>query len=399
MKKKLFIFIVLYIISCCSVQSDENNNLNIFGSLQTIVFSENFQFKVIKPIDSIYKTERISFAMKQLDLYLNKNLNDNFNVFIDLEMKLNFSSEKNWGDINLQEAWLKYENCDYYNIKFGLLNPKFNNLNEIRNRLVLIPTIFRPIVYEGLLSNVFSSEDFVPEKAFLQISGLIPFGVLSFDYAVYWGNGESSFISNNDGLSHNDSISYISGVDNIDFDNKLFGARIGITKNDETFKTGISITKDSDNKLDTTYLDMGIKLIPQGMIPRLRIGFDLSFEFWKFEILSEYIHVFYDKNKISKDIQLSQQFLFATLIFNILDDLYTYGTYQFMEDNFLKFDSKAIVIGFGYKINESIVAKTEWIRYNQVNMYPPKMPSILATPGLETAFTVNYLMAGVNVFF
>src|SRR5690606_13765889 len=133
--------------------------------------------------------------MQQLNIFLNKNLSNDFSAFVNLEFTNTFSSERNWGGLNLEEAWMKYSHSDAFNIKAGLLIPKFNYLNEIKNKTPLLPYVGRPTAYEATLAAALNLEAYIPARAFLQVNGLVPVGDGKFDYAVYAGNSDKAHIN------------------------------------------------------------------------------------------------------------------------------------------------------------------------------------------------------------
>lgn len=122
-------------------------------------------------------------------------------MFVNLEFQASYSSRIGSGEFNLQEGWLNYEFSDALNLKLGLLLPVFNNLNEIQNRLPLFPYIIRPAVYEVLVASQFELEDYVPERAFVQMAGTLPLRDLRFEYAFHLGNSETSFLDTSATLS------------------------------------------------------------------------------------------------------------------------------------------------------------------------------------------------------
>ena len=118
-----------------------------------------------------------SFNLQQLNLFFSKNLARHWRAFVNFEILNSFSSQRQWGAINMEEAWVRYKASDRLNLKLGLLIPVFNNLNEIKNRTPLLPYIIRPLVYETSFSEFFGAvEEGTPARAFAQASGVIPAG-------------------------------------------------------------------------------------------------------------------------------------------------------------------------------------------------------------------------------
>lgn len=63
---------------------------------------------------------RNSFSAQQLNLFLSRNLSNNWRAFFDLEFLNNYSSRRQWGEFNLEEAWIRYKASDTFNLKLGL---------------------------------------------------------------------------------------------------------------------------------------------------------------------------------------------------------------------------------------------------------------------------------------
>ncbi|MCH8021836.1 hypothetical protein IH785_18565, partial [candidate division KSB1 bacterium] len=70
-----------------------------------------------------------SFSLQQLNLFFQKDLGPNWTAFVNFEFLNNFSSSRQWGSFNLEEAWVKYRADMRFNLKLGLLVPRFNNLH------------------------------------------------------------------------------------------------------------------------------------------------------------------------------------------------------------------------------------------------------------------------------
>ena len=252
--------LLLLLLHADVLHAQESDELQLFGSMQTIFFHQDSRMTIDSPTENIHFTgseSRSTFALQQMDLFFRKEMSDNFTAFVDLEFQLNYSSEKHWGSLSLQEAWMNYHVSDALNIKTGLLYPAFNQLNEIKNRLALQPYLFRPLIYERLLSSKFLAEDFIPEHAFIQISGMVPFGDFFAEYAVYTGNAESSYITQSapsGGIDTdvNENFEFLSGVDPTAIKFKLFGGRIGLQSRNEQLKCGLSVTHDYNNLRDSS---------------------------------------------------------------------------------------------------------------------------------------------------
>ena len=358
----------------------QENDLEIFGSMQTIFMHQESQLKLRIPelnVEQSGTETRNTFALQQLDIFLRKEMSDALSAFIDLEFQLNYASDKGWGSMSLQEAWLDYHVTDAFSLKAGLLYPAFNRLNEIKNRLPLLPYIFRPLVYERLLSGMFRAEDFIPEHAFLQLYGSVPLGDFFADYAVYTGNGESSYISRSgpDGTIETDvnsNFEFLTGVDPTDFKLKLFGGRVGLRTRDELFSAGLSLTHDRNNLRDTT--GSGLYVIPDDIrerfgsdAPRIRIGTDLALRLGALYFEGEVIKILYDyEGAESLDLAMEQGFVHAMLGYDFFPSLTSYVSMQWGDYTF-GFDSDYFVysVGGAWRINGSVTAKAQMVLYEE----------------------------------
>ncbi|MCB2204079.1 hypothetical protein KQI65_04965 [bacterium] len=375
----------MFIAACCvplfaealsaQVQPGETT---IFGSLQTVFFNQkaNMSFGRVQPWGSTeYHEERSSFAVQQLDVFLRKPIGEEFSIFVDLEYQLNYSSDKRWGALSLQEAWLNYTPSEMIGLKAGMLYPAFNNLNEIKNRLALLPYVFRPGAYERLLSDLFMAEDYLPEHAFVQLSGAIPHGDVFWDYAAYVGNAEASYISRRDenGDIVNDldqNFEFLSGVDPTQTDKKMFGGRLGIRARNENFKAGVSLTHDYDNLRDTTQYPKiyeGLRTPLKGDAERFRLGADLSGSIGPVRFESEFIRVLYSYDPAERmDVEFDLLFYYSMLGYQFTDRLFLYGTYQGGREVFgAEAENRTITAGAAFQINPAVTAKAQYIHYRQ----------------------------------
>ncbi|HOM65424.1 MAG TPA: hypothetical protein PK591_06360 [Ignavibacteriales bacterium] len=271
------------------------NDLNIFGYYQTF-FQYNDGYDIVLN-NTVYKafdvnnptelalrnllppqlqgdnvrfrnTSKNTFNMQQLNLFFSKEFEGkwgNFNSFVNLELNNNFNLEKNYGNIKLEEAWVRYSYNDYFTVKIGLFIPAFNNFNEIKNRMPIIPYLFRPLVYEASINEIIAIQNFVPTNANVQIQGNVDVTEdITANYAIFAGNSEEKYIATNpSGVIYR-------GQDTTKF--KMVGGRIGLKY--RTLKFGISGTYDRNNLAD---LFEGSNLNPN--IVRYRFGTDLSFSF------------------------------------------------------------------------------------------------------------------------
>ncbi|MBN1447801.1 MAG: hypothetical protein JXA28_07705 [Bacteroidetes bacterium] len=356
----------------------QENETSLFGSLQLILFNQKSHLTFgggTLPGGGQLTEERSSFAIQQMDLFLQKHIGEDFTAFFDLEFQLNYSSEQQWGAFSIQEAWLHYAMSDAVGFKIGMLYPAFNNLNEIKNRLALLPYIFRPGVYERLLSDLFLSEDYIPERAYVQIQGGVPYKSFFFDYAVYAGNAEGSYISTPgpDGNPRNDlnsGFEFLTGVDPTEFNLKLFGGRAGIRARDEQFKAGISFTHDYDNLRDTTSYPLiydGIRGPLRGDARRMRIGGDVSGRIGPVRFEVEGISVLYDHPPAEeRGIELSMDFAYAMVGYAFGDALFVYGSYEGGTAVFgQRWTHQTVTAGAAYQISPAATVKAQYILYRQ----------------------------------
>lgn len=368
----IYCLLILITAQYCA-RADIFDRANLFGSMQNMFLYEKSDCKVSvyrgrgqSDFDStLYDYERSSFALQQLDLFVSKEISDDFKMFIDLELKLNFSSEDNWGQAKLQEAWAEYSASDLFNLRAGLLYPKFNNLTELKNKSFL-PYAIKPIVYDQMFSNDRESDYFIPERAYLQAYGFYPFHNIRLEYALYAGNSSKDYISTN---ASNDTATMKGGIDTKGLEFKLFGGRIGVRKDDEKFKAGISFTKDKEKvHMGLNYSNYSASI--KDDIDRYRLGMDLSFSVWKFDSESEMINVMYDyEDPQNPWISLNRMFLYSTLLFNATDKFFGYICYQYTAHKTISDEnSNTYSIGCGYKFNDAVTLKMQYINYSYENV-------------------------------
>jgi hypothetical protein len=406
--RRAAVFVLLLIALPLSAQ--DSGDLQIFGSMQSIFMHQDSRMNATfadPSLDYKFSEARNTFAIQQLDFFFNKEIDESCTAFIDLEFQLNYSSENRWGSLSLQEAWLNYHYSDELNIKAGLLYPAFNHLNEIKNRLGLLPYVFRPLVYERLLSNRFLTEDFVPEHAFLQIHGSHPTGGVFLDYALYAGNAESSYITTNnpDGTIStyiNEGFEFLGGVDPTDLNLKLFGGRIGVRTRDEQWKAGLSVTHDYNNLRDT--LRMGYYVLPQESrqilgndAARVRVGGDVGFRYGALSFEGEFIKVLYKYRPTEqRDMRAEQGFAYGYLGYDVLSAVTVYGSLQW-GDYFFGVDAAYFVytMGGAVRLNNSITAKAQFIVYDE--LHESVLLEGTGTPIHDQRVTINFAFLGISV--
>jgi len=308
--------------------------------------------------------------VQQLNLMFRKEFSTNVSTFLNFEIINNFSTEKNWGEFNLEEIWLNYEYVSNHSIKGGLLIPKFNNLNEIKNRMPLLPYINRPPIYEPSFRQVLEPSNFLPERAFIQFQGKFYLNEFELNYAAYGGSSDSKYIVNNDA----DLIGLNSGTDTTDF--KLFGGRLGVNYND--LRLGVSTSFDKTNH----QVDL------QEDVKRVRLGFDVGFSVYGFTLDGEYIKVTLDPKNTTKD--LNKVFYYGTLIYDITEKIFVFGTYSYMENketDFLASGLTGTYYGGGYRALDNLVLKFQYsnatINGDMPIIINPALPPIIGKVDLD----------------
>jgi hypothetical protein len=340
----------------------QSDDLRLFG-----YFQNNFD-RTSVDLDKVNLIKDNSFLMQQMNIFMAKDFNPELGSFVNLEFTNSYSSAINVGDIKIEEAWVKYSPSNSINIKAGLLIPRFNNLNEIKNKTVILPYILRPLVYETVFSTQFNTEDFVPEQVYLQAYGDVSLGSdLRMNYTAYAGNLSSENLMKN-------SAGLAAGSDSSRY--KMVGGRLGFDYNNLSF--GISGTYDRKN-----LFAYGI-----GYVPRMRFGAYLNFATSGFELESEYIRVY---NKLTsedynllKGLQMfnptaptgfNKYYFHVNLLYNVNDKLFAYAGYDYLttEDNYYSMGGiKQPTFGGGYKIGDNVVLKAQYA-YQQLNVFSVKV--------------------------
>lgn len=392
-----------------TAHAQDVGDMRVFGSMQSL-FMHQYSYSEINIPEARLslqeKESRNSFAIQQLDFFFDKPIDDAFNAFVDLEFQLNYSSEKRWGSLSIQEAWLNYSYNDAVNLKVGLLFPAFNQYNEVKNRLAVLPFIFRPMVYERLLAQRFLTEDFIPEHAYVQFSGWIPTRNLMLDYAVYVGNSEASYITRNhpDGgidTDLNPNFEFLSGVDPTDINLKLFGARIGLRSPGERFRGGLSFTRDANNMRERFgaqkpyFSEEAIRLMPDDA-ERYRFGLDLSHKHGDFLIEGEIIKVVYDLGKAERklDLSLEQSFVYTLVGYELHERLFSFVSAQWGDYSFgLDADYFTGTAGIAWKWRDDITAKAQWV------MYTERMENLVNDDGVRYGQNtrLHFILLGLSV--
>jgi len=264
------------------------------------------------------RPELNSFSLQQLNLFFQKDFNPSWTAFVNFEFLNNFSSSRQWGSANLEEAWIRYRADMRFNLKLGLLLPIFNHLNEIKNRTPLLPYVIRPLAYETSFSEFIPVEILTPLRAFAQAYGFFPSGEAKFDYAVFLGNSPNI---------NNSSMLGQTGVDTTA--TFLVGGRVGLRYRD--FKLGLSGTYDRDSIFEDLAADFGFQPGGFSEIPKTRLGGDLSYHHVKFFFEGEFIKV--DMKRDTPGLNANLDFFYITLGHRVTEKLLAYGSYWFMDED------------------------------------------------------------------
>ena len=370
--KAVLVVIVIAVLSSCIVQAQTSSDINVFG-----YFQADFQ----QNIPTAQKTSN-TFNLNQMDLFFTKDFSSSVKAFVNLELTNSFSTEHNWGNFNLQEAWLEYSPNAMFRVQAGLLVPEFNNLNEIKNKTPLLPYVFRPLVYEATISSLLDFGAYLPERAFLQVKGTIPEGDVLFDYAIHVGNSSTHYITTST------VGTWIPGQDTTSL--KAGGGRVGLRWSG--LKAGVSYAYDRDRQSDLTL----------GDLPRTRLGFDLSYSIAGFTAEGEYIavddHMTGDQkstlsmismmNPMVKD-SFKKSFYYGNLSYDFTDALFGYAGYSYLDDKSDLILSDGVVeytAGAGFRASQSVVVKAQWAHFKMND---------------QTFFTLdqNTYFVAVSVFF
>lgn len=255
-----YLALTMVFLSITSLPGQED--LTIFGYFQSTFQYGRTKFSMENQtlgVSEKTETESKSFLLQQLNVFFRKNIAADFSIWVNFEFTNSFSSARKWGTFSLEEAWLRYRQSNQFMLKAGLLIPKFNSLNEVKNRTPYLPYIFRPLVYESSFSDVVGNlEDYVPHRAYLQGYGEIDITHdAALEYTLYVGDAEADFHADAD-----TPYALQTGVDTTMI--FLLGGRLGVSTRD--FRFGTSVTLDKDNLSEA-----GL-----GSVRRVRIGGDLS---------------------------------------------------------------------------------------------------------------------------
>jgi hypothetical protein len=407
------------VIACLPQVLPAQDDLQIFGSVQSFFMHQginaNAKLELFNPSTGRDTTIEIdegetksSFVLQQLDIFLQKDLGDKFSFFADIEFQRNFNSQFAWGSLSIQEAWLNYEFMPEMELKAGLLFPTFSNLNDIRNRLAVLPYLYRPLIYERTLSSVFPLEDFTPQQAFLQASGNIAIGERHYlDYAVYVGNAEGSYLATDigRGSAPRDTASP-SGFDETGLNFKLAGLRIGLHNADESIKIGYSLTRDYDNNRDSTNAivrdsagNPSVQRFLFGDILRYRMAIDALVKIGNFRFNTEFLTNMYLSDELERvGARRSNDFITVGVHYYPESDMTLYAEYQAIRNNFFVTSYASVVsVGYAYRVSDAVTLKAQYVRYGEFFEEQSETSNLIRQ--FEQDVSVNFLLLGFNLVF
>ncbi len=356
---KLLLFAVVLIMSTQITRAQ--GSLEIFGFYQAQFVKLDGEYTVKTTLPAMLGGSTLTLDqtaadlqasnIQQLNIFFRKELSQNFTSWINLQFVNNYSSAGlNMGKFNLDEAWLRYDYSTALTVKAGLLVPRFNYLHEIKNKMPLLPYIYRPLVYESSVSSTINPSTFLPEKAIAQISGYLPVNEFTFDYSVFLGQLDKNY--QQQGL---DTNGVSGGLDTVNY--KAFGGRVGAKYGDVRVGVSTTLDKQLDNKIiDPTRIQH---------IDRTRVGLDFGYTLYNAFVEAEYIKVYLDTKVTVKD--LSKEFYYATIGYNFTEDIFAYGTISKLKDKQVQFLSNGMngsLIGAGYRPDPSVVIKAQYSTYS-----------------------------------
>lgn len=380
LKMLFFIFLTLTTLSF-----GQSEDLKIFGYFQNNFTHFNVYRGETKSLDVS------SFLSQQMNVFLQKNFDPQFSAFVNLEFTNSFSAKDEIGGFKVEEAWLKYSPSSLLNIKGGILIPRFNNFNEIKNRTVLLPYIYRPIAYETYFFDQYGTGEFVPTSANVQAYGDLPLGDLSLNYAAFYGNSETNMLNKNSSI-------WGAGQDPTPY--KMYGGRLGVEY--KNLQLGASMTYDRKN-LDSARTFAGYAKYNIGYIPRTRVGAYLNYSIYGFDLEGEYIKVTYKLSDAKKALlalkpsnpkSFDKSFYHANLLYNVNDKFGAYVGYDYLKGGENMFITNGINVysyGLNYKVTDAVILKAQY-EHQQFSMTFRGTTSV-------TKGTRNDILLGASVSF
>lgn len=373
MKKKLLVCLLLLVLPGSVNAQLEIEAPDIFGYFQTTVSYERSWDIDDVDEDTGYRTS--SFYLQHMNVMMQKKLDADWTMFANFEFFNNYSSYDQWGGFSIEEAWVKKRFNKKVSLKFGLQTPIFNNLNEIKTKSPVLPYIIRPIVYESSFQEFIKIDEYVPQFAFAQAYGFLPYDRFKMDYAFYIGN--SPQMSQPD-----ESDNRREGVTGMDESfTLLFGGRLGLRFKD--VKVGVSVTRD--------FVDYfrGLEAIYGGDPEyfedrlRMRLGFDLSFRYKKFSFEGELIDVSYDEGVADKELDLDRAFYYATIGYHFTERFFLYNSWWYTDEDIVRivdpsgtlerYDQGLFIRGFGWALalSDRMTLKFQYADVTVENGYCP----------------------------
>lgn len=367
----------------------EDSPVKIFGFFQL-----NFQ----QFDGSRYFANSNSFSMQQLNIFLQRDLDRNLRAFVNLEFVNNFSTSERWGAFNIAEAWLSYRKSRNLSLKAGLLLPKFNYLNDIKNKTALLPYVIRPIAYESSFNEILRLDEYVPQRAYLEAYGNHRVGSGTVNYTVYVGNSPNVNSDPSEGQT---------GLDTTD--TFLFGGRVGLDYGPGSI--GFSATYDRSNRLAAAAEHYEIDPQMLREIPRSRVGADLRLNWKSFSLEAEWIDVSYDEDITYEDLDFDfdLKFYYYTIFFEPIYGLKIYNGYWYSRERAIEFAEQGAqfiepvlgdyelkialpTAGVAYTLQEKLTLKAQYARVRQ----DVQLKTDRGDLKIEDEF--NYIAIGFSVF-
>ncbi len=339
-----------------------------------------------------------SFALQQLDICLQRDLDPNLRAFVNLEFINNYSSSHHWGGFEVSEAWLSYRYSRAINLKAGLLLPRFNFMNDIKNKTALLPYMIRPIAYESSFNEIIRLEEYVPQRAYIELYGNQRVGSGTVNYSAYVGNSPNI---------NADPFYGQTGIDTTD--TFLIGGRLGFDF--ELISGGFSTTYDRTNRVAEAVQVFDIKPQPLREIPRMRLGADLRVQAGPFALESEWIDVNYDEDYDYENLEFDfdLQFYYYTLFIEPTYGLKLYNGYWYSKEKAIDIagpdaqfatpilgdfalELRIPTAGLAYSIRDKVTLKAQYARVRE------KVELVTDSGTLKLDDEFNYIALGFSAF-
>ncbi len=344
--------------------------LEVFGYVQTSFtsFQNNWEFEA-PPGEADYRYNYM--GINQLNVLFAKDFGDGLSGLINFEYINNYSSANGFGSFNVQEAYIRWDYKPWLKVKFGMVIPQFNAMFEIYNKTPLLPYVLRPKLYEANTGNLVDIFNILPQRSLVHLNGAVPVGTLVFEYSAFMGNPPSSFMSSPD----NDMIpGYVAyGQSAVAYLSR--GGRVGFRYGD--IRAGVSYATDRANQR-AFVKDVDGNTVDLGDIPRAKFGADFTASLAGFTLTGEYLKVSSNTSSAIDDSlaawnasdpyfigkSFDKEFYFATLQYNVTDELAVYAMYDYLNDSVDPFyfgldGYYGYHLGAYYSVNESVVLKIQ----------------------------------------